>query len=77
MIQLEELNILISELAEIYSKRVREIALETLIWDPNQLKELIHIRKQLNLLFKIRDNCLQVLEDLELLKTYSEVSYLD
>jgi hypothetical protein len=68
--QLEELNKLISEVAAIYSKRVREIALETLIWEPNQLEEIRHIRKQLILLFQIRDNCIKVLEDLELLKTY-------
>jgi hypothetical protein len=77
MIQLEELNKLISEFSEIYSTRVREIALETLIWNPEQLKELQHIRKQLRLLFKIRDNCVQVLEDLELLRSYSSVSYLE
>lgn len=75
--QLEELNKLISEVAEIFSKRVREISLETLIWDQNQLQELRQIRKQLNLLFQIRDNCVKVLEDLETLKSYSSISYLN
>jgi hypothetical protein len=75
--QFEELNKLISEVAEIYSKRVREISLETLIWDQNQLQELRQIRKQLNLLFQIRDNCVKVLEDLEILKSYSSASHLN
>jgi hypothetical protein len=75
--QLEELNKLISEVAAIYSKRVREITLETLTWDQNQLQELQQIRKQLNLLFQIRDNCVKVLEDLELLQSYSSVSNLN
>jgi hypothetical protein len=76
MNQVEELNQVISEISEIYSKRVRKIAAGTLIFDSNELKELRHVRKQLNLLFEIRDNCLKVLEDLELLKSYSSKSYL-
>jgi hypothetical protein len=69
--QLEELNKTISEIASVYSTRVREIASGTLIFDTNELHELRQIRKQLNLLFQIRDNCRQVLEDLELLRDYS------
>ena len=75
MIQSEELNILVSELAEKYSIRVKEISLRTSSFSSDELKELQHIRKQLNLLFYIRDNCLKVLEDLKLLESYSLLSY--
>jgi len=75
MIQSEELNKLVSELAEKYSIRVKEISLGTSSFSPDELKELQHIRKQLNLLFYIRDNCLKVLEDLKLLESYSLSSY--
>ncbi|RHZ80449.1 hypothetical protein Glove_136g98 [Diversispora epigaea] len=71
----EELNKLISELAEVYSSKVREIVQKTSSFNTSQLKELQYIRKQLNLLFQIRDNCLKVLEDLELLNLYSSLSY--
>jgi hypothetical protein len=71
MIQLEELNQVISEISEIYSKRVKEIVAGTLAFNSNELKELKHIRKQLNLLFEIRDNYSKVLEDLELFKFHT------
>ncbi|RHZ46540.1 hypothetical protein Glove_615g46 [Diversispora epigaea] len=77
MIQSEELNKLISELAEVYSSKVREIVQETSSFNTSQLKELQYIRKQLNLLFQIRNTCLKVLEDLELLDLYSSLSHYE
>lgn len=76
-LELEELNKLISEFSAVYSQRTRQIADSVLIFDTNELRELRHIRKQLNLLFEIRDNCVKVLEDLELLKSLSVKTYSD
>ena len=45
MIQSEELNKLVSELAEKYSIRVKEISLGTSSFSSDELKELQHIRK--------------------------------
>jgi hypothetical protein len=74
MIQVEELNKIISEVSEIYNQKVRLIVKQTEntenppVFSIENLQELRQIRKQLNLLFQIRDNCYKVLEDLELLK---------
>ena len=71
--QIEELNKAIEEVATLYSQKVKEIVnrtpkTEEPYWRLSDLQELTKIKNQLNLLFKIRDNCQQVLEDLELLK---------
>ena len=69
MIQIEELNKVILEIATLYRQKVKYIIDQTPegedpYWKLSDLEELRKIREQLNLLFKIRDNCVQVLEDL-------------
>ncbi|CAG8773347.1 8661_t:CDS:2, partial [Dentiscutata erythropus] len=76
-VQIEELNKAIEEVAALYSQKIREIvdripASEDPYWRLSDLQELTKIKNQLNLLFKIRDNCVQVLEDLELLKDMAD-----
>ena len=71
--QIAELNKLISEIAAIYREKVKAIVeqsenTENPIFSLDDLFELKKIKSQLHLLFKIRDNCQQVLYDLELLK---------
>jgi hypothetical protein len=71
--QIAELNKLISEIAAIYSEKVKSIVeqsenRENPVFNLDDLFELKKIRRQLHLLFKIRDNCQQVLYDLELLR---------
>jgi len=82
MIQIDELNKLIKEIAEIYSQKVKLIVeqannntSDTEIdttqppsFSVEDLQELRKIRQQLNLLFQIRDNCYKILDDLALLK---------
>ena len=82
MIQIDELNKLIKEIAEIYSQKVKLIVeqadnntsdTEIDITQPpsfnvEDLQELRKIRQQLNLLFQIRDNYYKILDDLALLK---------
>jgi len=73
MFQIVDLNIIISEISLVYSSKVKEIVKQTensdnTSFNRQQLKELEHLKKQLNLLFSIRDNCYQVFKDLELLR---------
>ena len=69
MIQIEELNKVIKEIAELYSQKVKYIIDQTPesedpVWKLSDLEELRKIKEQLNLLFQIRDNCYKILEDL-------------
>jgi hypothetical protein len=76
MIELEELNNIILELTEVYNQKIQYIVNQTPIdqdpdWKLVDLEELRKIGEQLKLVSKIRDNCIQVFKDLELLKSYS------
>jgi hypothetical protein len=71
--QITELNKVIEEITGLYRQKVKFIIDQTSesedpVWKLEDLEELRKIRSQLNLLFQIRDNCLKVLNDLELLK---------
>lgn len=71
--QIKELDNAIAEIAELYRQKVKAIVdrtseSEDAYWKETDLQELTKIREQLNLLFRIRDNCIKVLEDLALLK---------
>lgn len=71
--QLSELNRVISEISTLYTQKVNSIVYQTPdneepVWKSSDLKELRKIHEQLKLLNRIRDNCIKVLEDLELLK---------
>jgi regulator of sigma D len=73
MVQIDELNKIIKEIAELYTQKVKYIVDQTPetehpVWKLSDLEELRKIREQLNLLFRIRDNCYKILEDLTLLK---------
>lgn len=68
-----ELNKLISVIASLYSAKVKIIVensedRENPNFTLDDLFELRKIRDQLNILFRIRDNCQQLLNDLQLLK---------
>ena len=72
-VQIEELNQVIKEVAELYCQKVKYIVDQTPedqdpVWKLVDLEQLRKIREQLNLLFRIRDNCYKVIEDLETLK---------
>ena len=71
--QIEELNQVIIEVAALYRQKVQNIVNQTCededpVWKLEDLEELRKIRKQLNLLFQIRDNCVKVIQDLEQLR---------
>lgn len=73
MIQIEELNKVIEEIAAIYHQKVQNIVDQTPetedpVWKLSDLEELRKIRYQLNLLFQIRDNIYKIVEDLALFK---------
>ena len=75
-VHLEQLNLVIKEIAELYSEKVKFITSqysedEDPVWKQTDIEELTKIKERLNLLFKIRDSCLKVLEDLETLKSLS------
>jgi len=76
MISLDELNKAISEIANLYTLKLKYIADKTPVdqdpyWSLEDLEELRKIKEQLNLLFKIRDNCQEIIKDLETLKSYT------
>ncbi|RHZ77263.1 hypothetical protein Glove_183g22 [Diversispora epigaea] len=69
--QIAELNRIIIEIAALYRQKIQYIVDQTPenqdpLWKLSNLEELRKIREQLKLLFQIRDNCQQVLNDLEL-----------
>jgi hypothetical protein len=69
-VQIEELNKAIREIATLYSQRVEELVNKNLEFEESyyslsNLEELTKIKKQLDLLVKIRNNCIQILGDLE------------
>ena len=69
-VQIEELNRTIREIATLYNQKVEELVNKNLEFEESyyslsNLEELTKIRKQLDLLIKIRDNCIQILGDLE------------
>jgi hypothetical protein len=68
-----ELNKLINEIASLYSEKVKTIIessedQENPNFTLDDLFELRKIRAQLDILFRIRDNCQQILNDLQLLQ---------
>ncbi|RHZ80904.1 hypothetical protein Glove_130g207 [Diversispora epigaea] len=72
--RIEQLNRTIAEITEIYNHKIEEIinyAEEQrnngapAIINPREVQELRHIRAQINCLTRIRDNCLQILYDLD------------
>jgi len=71
--QIKELNQTIEEITGLYRQKVKYIvdqtpASEDPVWKSEDLEELRKIKEQLNLLFRIRDNCYKILDDLNLLK---------
>jgi hypothetical protein len=73
--QIEELNKSISEIASLYTQKVKVIIAQAensgnspAVLEPRDLQELRNIRQQLNCLFEIRDNCLQIIYKLEWLQ---------
>ena len=71
--QINELNQIIEEITKLYRQKVKYIVDQTPdseepVWKLKDLEELRKIKEQLNLLFRIRDNCYQILDDLNLLK---------
>jgi len=69
-VQIEELNRTIREIATLYNQKVEELVNKNLEFEESyyslsNLEELTKIKKQLDLLVKIRDNCIQILGDLE------------
>ncbi|RHZ46445.1 hypothetical protein Glove_621g43 [Diversispora epigaea] len=75
--QVQGLHQTIAEITEIYNQKIEEIinyAEEQrnneahAIIDPREVQGLRHIRAQINCLTQIRDNCLQILYDLEWLQ---------
>jgi hypothetical protein len=71
---LVELNKGISEIASLYNFKVKLLVEQrenNLTVSLDDLFELKRIRFQLHLLFKIRDNCQQLIYDLELLRECS------
>jgi len=69
-VQIEELNRTIREIATLYNQKVEELVNKNLEFEESyyslsNLEELTKIKKQLDLLIKIRDNCIQILGDLE------------
>ena len=70
--QIKELNKVIEEIFELYRQKVKYIVDQTPetedpVWKLDDLEELRKIKEQLNLLFRIRDNCYKILDDLSLL----------
>ena len=71
--QIKELNQTIEEITELYRQKIKYIVDQTLesedpVWKLEDLEELHKIKEQLNLLFRIRNNCYKILDDLNLLK---------
>jgi mRNA-degrading endonuclease RelE of RelBE toxin-antitoxin system len=68
--QIAELNQVVEEVAKLYSQKVKYIVDQTPedqdpVWKLDDLEELRKIREQLKLLFRIRDNCYRIIEDIE------------
>ncbi|CAG8725383.1 21984_t:CDS:2, partial [Dentiscutata erythropus] len=64
--QIQELNKIIEEIAELYRQKIKYIVDQTSeseepLWKLEDLLELRKIKDQYNLLFRIRDNCYQIL----------------
>ncbi|RHZ89114.1 hypothetical protein Glove_19g439 [Diversispora epigaea] len=82
--RIEQLNRTIAEITTIYNQKIEEIinyAEEQrnneapVIIDSREVQDLGHIRAQINCLLRIRDNCLQILYDLEWLQdSYTNLS---
>jgi hypothetical protein len=75
---LTELNKVIREIASLYSNKVKLLVeqrenSENSTFSLDDLFELKKVRSQLHLLFQIRDNCQQILYDLEKLRDSSHL----
>lgn len=76
MIQIEELNRIALELEKLYEQEFNLILNQipegrTPVLKSSDITRFTQIGKQLELVNRIRKNCLQIYKDLELLKSYS------